>query len=175
MDYSSWFKIYRKRHPYTWRNKSRDDLRLMYESHKLHENQEQLKHKNALEAELKITEDKRKILSSKKGEKTFNSTCPHCFEHHTESIYYRKKEVTCANCGENFVATGGLKFRSKYNNKKNERVTQNNLEQSISSLALLGNILLLVLLTVAVIGVISGGAGLFIAFIAIFIKVCLFD
>lgn len=171
MDYSSWFKIYRKRHPYTWRNKSRDDLQLLYESHKRHVDQDQQR----LEAELKITEDKRKILSSKKGEKTFNSTCPHCFEHHTESIYYRKKEVTCANCGENFVATGGLKFRSKYNNKKNERVTQNNLEQSISSLALLGNILLLVLLTVAVIGVISGGAGLFIAFIAIFIKVCLLD
>ena len=112
MDYSSWFKIYRKRHPYTWRNKSRDDLRLLYESHKRHENQEQLKHENALEAELKIAEDKRKILSSKKGEKTFNSTCPHCFEHHTAPIYFRKKEVTCPKCAKNFVATGGLKFRS---------------------------------------------------------------
>ena len=154
MDYSSWFKIYRKRHPYTWRNKSRDDLRLMYESHKLHENQEQLKHKNALEAELKIAEDKRKILSSKKREKTFNSTCPHCFEHHVASIYYRKKEVTCTNCGKNFVATGGLKFKKQRRSKK--KLLEDfldNIPEGLEWLILLVAAPLLIMVLIAVISI----------------------
>ena len=60
-----------------------------------------------------LRQKERKNLSNENGEKTFNTTCPHCFEHHAIQVYYRKKEVSCLKCNKKFVATGGLKFRNR--------------------------------------------------------------
>ena len=100
MGFNQWVESYRKRHPN--RNNSYSELKMMYEE------QKPIAEKREL-----VVQSERKNPSNGKGEKTFNTTCPHCFEHHTIQVYYRKKEVSCLKCNKKFVATGGLKFRTR--------------------------------------------------------------
>jgi hypothetical protein len=111
MDFRTWFKTYRKRHPYTWRNKSEDELRLLYEKHKLLLDQEELEQKKALKEDSKITEDSRKNLVSSKGPATFISTCHHCWKHNIVPVCYLKKEITCVDCSKNYIARKTVKFK----------------------------------------------------------------